>query len=66
MLHIQVNNSFDYHTVSWLTLLQTEKKLDVLLVSLIYQSVIGKIPLTLCRLLGKNMALEGMLTLDLT
>ena len=47
MLHIQVNNSIDYHTVRWLILLETKQKLDIFLVSLGYQSVIRKIPLPL-------------------
>jgi len=66
MLHILVNNSIDYHTVRRLILLETKQKLNILLISLVYQSVVRKIPLPLGRLLGKNVALESMLALNLT
>ena len=47
-------------------LLKPQQKLDILFISLVYQSVIRKISLALGRLLGKNVALESMLSLDLT
>jgi len=47
-------------------LLKPKHELDILLISLVYQSVIRKISLALGRLLGKNVALESMLALDLT
>ncbi len=48
------------------SLLEAQKMLYIVLIALMYQPEIGKIPLTLLGLLCKNMAFVGVLALDLS